>query len=339
MRPITRSIAALAAAALASLAGTALAQPAPVELKLATASPAGSPWAKQVERFAADVAAESNNTLKISPYFNSQLGTENDALAQLIRGRIDIGMFTLGSIALQVPEANVPAMYMYFDSIPQRACVLDKHLSEPFRGTVAQKGMEFLGWFEVGIGQIAGKKPITHPDQIKGLKMGVTTNKMVNQFWQTYGAIPVATPIAEATANIGTGLIDVYGTVAPFYVPSGLNKVAPVWSLVNYNTSPAALVVSKRVMDGLKPEHREALQRAAAKVPAETIRQEVAAVEKALIAKHKEAGGSVAEPTAEELAAWRKPMPAYHRAVVKELGANAEKLFDLMEKGKKACGA
>lgn len=337
MKSIARRPTALVAAALlACLAGTASAQAA-TELKLSTAAPAGSPWAKQLDRLAADVAAETNNSVKISIFYSSQLGTENDVLAQLMRGRVDMGVFTAGSVALQVPEAILPGLYHYFDSVPQRDCILDKHVLRPFAEAIAPKGMHMLGWFEIGTGQFAGKKPFASPDDIRGLKVGVTTNKAINLFFQTYEAIPVATPIAEATSNIGTGLIDVYPTVPAFYVPSGLNKVAPVWSITNYSWQPAVVLMGKRAWDALTPEQRAGVERGVAKVPAAQIRAEIAAAEKAMIGKHKEGGGQVVETTPELQAAWKKPMPGYYKELTKELGPNAQKLFATMEAGKKAC--
>lgn len=337
MKPIARPMALVAAACLACLAGTASAQ-AVTELKLSTAAPAGSPWAKQIDRLAADVAAETNNSVKISIFYNSQLGTENDVLAQLMRGRVDMGIFTTGSVALQIPEAILPGLYHYYDSAPQRDCILDKHVLRPYAEAIAPKGMQMLGWYEVGSGQFSGKKPFASPDDIRGLKVGVTTNKAINLFFQTYGAIPVATPIAEATSNIGTGLIDVYPTVPAFYVPSGLNKVAPVWSISNYSWQPAALVMSTRAWSALTPEQRAGIERGVAKVPAAQIRTEIAAAEKFMINKHKEGGGQVVETTPELQAAWKKPMAGYYKELTKELGPNGQKMFALMEAGKKACG-
>ena len=73
------------------------------EFKFASSAPPTSPWAKQVERTVAEVAAETHNAVKITPFFGSQLGAENDAIAQISRGRIEMGSFTANSVALQVP--------------------------------------------------------------------------------------------------------------------------------------------------------------------------------------------------------------------------------------------
>ena len=85
--------------------GAALAQPKPIELRYTSgAPPKGNPWVMQIERFAKDVDEESKGEIKIAPFFASQLGSEQDTVQQVARGRIDMGGFSAGSAALVVPE-------------------------------------------------------------------------------------------------------------------------------------------------------------------------------------------------------------------------------------------
>ena len=90
-------ISAIFAAALTALGATAtpgIVSAQTVELKFASSAPPTSPWAKQIDRFAAYMDAETKGGVKISPFYNSQLGSENDAIAQVSRGRLDMGSFT-----------------------------------------------------------------------------------------------------------------------------------------------------------------------------------------------------------------------------------------------------
>ena len=88
---ITRRVLASSVAGACFVAAGALAQAQTVELKFASSAPPTSPWAKQIDRMAAGVLEESKGTLKISPFYNSQLGSENDAIAQIARGIVIAG--------------------------------------------------------------------------------------------------------------------------------------------------------------------------------------------------------------------------------------------------------
>lgn len=326
-----------ALAAMASAATGANAQPA-TELTFATAAPVGSPWQKQYDRFAADVATETKGSVKINVFYGSQLGAENDVIAQVARGRVDMGAFTLGSIGLQVPEALAVSLPMYFDTEAQRGCVLDKHAFEPVSAALAKKNLTLLSWLEVGSQQLSAKKPLLTPGDVKGLKVGVVINKLSAGFWEAVGAVPVATAVPEAASGMSTGLIDVYPSVAAFYVPSGINKVAPVWSVVNVLMSPGAMIIGKSATAKLSPDQLAGLQRAVAKTPASQIRSEIFAAEAGLIAKHKEGGGTVAEPTDEQRGEWKRLAAPFWAKAISDLGPAAGEIFAKVEEGKKSCG-
>src|SRR5882672_376913 len=98
--------AAMAAAVLA-LAPAAAQENKPVELRYTSGAPPKTVWAMQVERYAKGIAEESRGTLKLEPFLNSQLGAESDTVQQVARGRIDMGGFSIGSVALMAPELSL----------------------------------------------------------------------------------------------------------------------------------------------------------------------------------------------------------------------------------------
>jgi TRAP-type transport system periplasmic protein len=71
--------------------GAAMAQSPPVELRYATSAPPKTVWEMQVQRFQKQVEEGSKGSLKINAFLNSQLGSEQDTIAQVARGRIDSG--------------------------------------------------------------------------------------------------------------------------------------------------------------------------------------------------------------------------------------------------------
>ncbi len=95
----------------------------PIELRYSSgAPPAGNPWVMQINRFAKEVEEESKGEIKIQPFFASQLGSEQDTVQQVARGRIDMGGYSGGSAALIVPEIGLllmPAYFKYSCSVPE----------------------------------------------------------------------------------------------------------------------------------------------------------------------------------------------------------------------------
>ena len=342
MKLVIRPLGCLLAGPLACLlallgAASALAQAPVTELRYASSAPPTSPWAKQSDRLSADTAAETGGSVKISVFYNSQLGSENDAIAQISRGRIDMGGFTANSVALQVPELALLQLPFFFASSAQRDCVLDNHVLAASAEALAKKGLVLLGWNEIGAIHLPGKKAYVTPADVKGIKVGVVANKMTADFWRAMGANPVPTAVAEVSSSMQTGLIDTYPTPYAFYVPSGLNKIATTMTKFPLYDAAGVTLINKGVYDKLTPEQRAGLTRASAKSPASLLRSEIRGVDTGLTAAHKAAGGTVVDTTPEQRAEWSKNLAPVWAAIAKDIGPDGEKYLALMSAGKKAC--
>lgn len=334
-----RSFLSAALLPLALVANLAVAQTAPMELKFSSAAPPTSPWANQINRNAAEVGAETKGAIKLVPYFNSQLGGENDVIAQISRGRIDMGSFTANSAALQVPEIALLNLPFFFESQVQRDCVLDKHAAVPTAEAFNKKGLHMVMWGEIGSIHLPGKKAYASPADVKGIKVGVVTNKMTTEFWQAMGANPVPTNVAEVSSSMQTGLIDTYPTPYAFYMPSGLNKIAPFMTKFPLWESVGVTLMNKGLYDKMAPEVRAAFDAGFAKNPSPKLRAEIRGVDAALTKAHIAAGGTVVEATAEQRAAWSKGLEPVWQAIAKDMGPTGEKYYAMMIAGKQACPA
>ena len=306
-------------------------------LKLATAAPENTPWGAQVNRLVKAVTEESEGRLKVEPYFNSQLGIENDTLAQLARGRIEMGLFTVNAASQQAPEIGLMQLSGIYDSNDQRACVQDKYLTDEIRERLGSKGVYFGGWGEIGNGWLVSDRPLTNPDALKGLKIGISVNKNNTAYWRLLDANAVPVSPGEAASALSTGLVDVYPTVYSFYVPSGLNKIAPVQTEYNYTNVPGMWAVSQRVMDRMSEEDQEALKRAFGRFTSKGMMDEVFAFEDKLRQMHIDGGGEVVTPTDDEIARFREILPSFWAEMTAEYGADGEEIMALIEEGKANC--
>ena len=339
MKTIPKLLTAVAAACLCTVVGLAVAQDKkPMELRYSSgAPPSGNPWVTQINRLAKDVEEESKGEIKLQPFFGSQLGSEQDTIQQVARGRIDMGGYSSGSAALVVPEIGLLVMAFYFKDPAELDCVLDNHMTQMVTDLYAKKGVQFLGWAEVGTIDYYGKKPYTSPKDLQGVKQGAYPNKTQAMTAQAFGsnAIPIGLP--EWIPSLQTGLVEVIGSPITFALPSGLTKVAPVVSRVGLWDSPSLTLMNKATYDKLSKEQQEALKRAVARNPAAKMRAEVRGFENVLFGMHEKAGGTVVNVTQEQRGQFRKVMEPVYAEIVKETGGSSPQFFATMEAGRKAC--
>ncbi|MFN4016716.1 MAG: TRAP transporter substrate-binding protein [Reyranella sp.] len=338
MKRLTGALATMGASLVVALAGAAVAQDKPVEFRYTTGAPPNTPWVMQLDRFVKDVDEESKGKIKINPFINAQLGNEQDTMQQTARGRIDLGGFSVAAAAALVPELSLTSLPFYFDSAKQQDCVYDELI--PYtRNALAQKGVVFLGWTHVGSVNMVGKKPYKAPAEVKGLKARSAPTKTAAAFWVALGANPTPLGITEWASAHQTGLVDVSDAPVTYYVPSGLGKIAPVYTRTNHVDSGGIVVMSKAVYDKLTADQRNALQAAVARRSAAQLRGEIRGFEEKILELHLKNGGQIVTLTPEERAQWQKALQPTWPEIVKAVGGNADAFFKLMEEAKKKCGA
>ncbi|MFO1084635.1 MAG: TRAP transporter substrate-binding protein DctP [Reyranellaceae bacterium] len=332
-----RSAMAIAAAMSLVLVGSVAAQDKPIELRYTTGAPEKTPWVTpQLRRFEQDVTDESGGKIKISSFINAQLGNEQDTVQQVARGRIDMGGFSNGAVALIAPELALLGLPFFFKNIAEQDCTVDA-MTKTVSDLLAKKGIKFLGWTEVGTGDIVGKKPFLVPADVKGLKAASAANKVSATMWSALGANPTPIGITEIASAFQTGLTDVNSTVITFYLPSGLAKVAPVLSRVELADAPGIILINKGIYDKLPAVERQALDKAVAKRSAEQLRKEIRGFEATLRDMHVKAGGTIATPTPEQRELWRKALEAAWPKMVQEVGGDAPAFYKQMESARAAC--
>jgi len=326
------------AAAMTLAQGAAWAQAKPIELRYSSgAPPKGNPWVMQIERFAKDVDEESKGEIKIQPFLGSQLGSEQDTVQQVARGRIDMGGYSGGSAALVVPEVALLLMPFYFRNAAEADCVIDNHMTKIVTDAFAKKGVQFVGWTSVGSIDLFGTKPFSAPADLNGAKAAIYANKTQALFFSSLGSSVNPLGLPEWIPAFQTGMANVVLTTITYGLPSGLTKVAPVVSRVNAYDSPGLTLMNKGVWDKLSKPHQEAIMRASARNPSAKYREEIRGFENTLYGMLEKGGGKIVPATQEQRDAWRKAMEPIYPQIVKETGGDAAGFYAAMETGRKAC--
>lgn len=315
----------------------AAAQSAPVELRYATSAPPKTVWEMQILRFQKQVDETSKGTLKINAFLNSQLGSEQDTVAQVARGRIDMGGYSITAGSLLVPELSLLNIPFLFKDQKEQDCVHDKHLTKLTQDMFVKKGVVMIGWSEVGVADIIGKKAYVSPNDLKGLKARSAPNKVAAFMWSEFGANPNPLPVTEWNSAFQTGLIDVADSAPTFYFFSGLAKLAPVVTKTQHQDQGGVVLINKEAYDKLSDAHKKVLASTETMTPASQLRAEVRGFEGKIREMHKAAGGTIVELTPEQRAAWRRGIEAAWPKMVAAVGGEANAYWKAIQNGIKAC--
>ena len=236
------------------------------KLKLGHVLPVEHSWNICSDGFAKEVTAKTQGRVAINVYPNAQLGNEKDMVEGLQLGTLQMGLIGGGSFQDLVPKmaiANLP--YAWTDHFHAYRA-FDGELGDELLSLLEKKGIIGLAWWENGFRNITNnKRPITTPDDLKGLKLRVTPIKMRLDTFKALGALPVPMPFSELYSALQQGVVDGQENPLAIIYSNHFYEVQKYLSMTQHIWGSAILVISKREWNKISPADQKVVRQAALK--------------------------------------------------------------------------
>jgi tripartite ATP-independent transporter DctP family solute receptor len=261
-RRITLSMTAAGAAGIAGIpfAGAQ----APIKLTLGHNSPPSSPKGMGASKFAELVAAKSNGRIAVQVSPSEQLGNENSQMGALRMGSQDLGSLGQGAMLSIVPEVAVLGLPFLYSTMPKAWEALDGPIGQELAKKMDDKGLVFLGWWCNGIRQTSNsKRPITRPEDFKGLKIRTPLDPTTVDTFAAMGASPQQINYGELYMALQQGVVDGQENPLANIYTAKLYEVQKFISFTNHKYEPTGLIMSASTWKRLKAADHEILQAAA----------------------------------------------------------------------------
>lgn len=238
-------------------------------MKIAHTLPTSHPVHAGIEHFAERAAFHSGGRLQFDIFPNGQLGSEPQTLEQMQSGTLDVakvGGATLGSF---VPMAKVFSLPYLFRSSEHYWTVLNGELGQELLDLLAvnesggSSGFLGLTYYDAGSRNFYAQKPITHPDQLQGMKIRVMNDPVAIDMMKAMGASPTPISWGELYTALQQGVVDGAENNPPSFVSSRHFEVCKHFSFDHHSRIPDVLVVSERTWLGLSEEEQGWLRQAA----------------------------------------------------------------------------
>jgi tripartite ATP-independent transporter DctP family solute receptor len=107
-----------------------------------------------------------------------------------------------------------------------------------------------------GARHLTANKPIAKPEDLKGVKVRVT-NKLREDIFKAYGALPGVLPISELYGGLQQGVFDAQENPTSTIWGNKLYEVQKFINLTGHVQSYNVFSANKQFIDSLKPEHRK----------------------------------------------------------------------------------
>lgn len=300
----------------AALAGALLATPlsAQTEIKIgyALAPAPDSHYGVGAARWQEVVEERTEGRYVFRHFPSSGLGGEREMVEGVQLGTVEAVIVSSGTLANFVEDAGVFDIPFLFRDLGHARTVLDGPIGQDILAQFDDVGLKALAWGEQGFRHITNNRnQIGSPDDIAGLKLRTMENPIHLTAFETLGAAPTPMAWPEVIGALQQGTIDGQENPLSVIVSVNLDDVQEYLTLSGHVYSPAILLVSPMVWDGMSEEDREAFREGAAEGVA-AMRGFVDDVEESGLETLRERGMDVGTLSAEDRAAFQEALtPAY----------------------------
>jgi len=263
-----------------------------IVLKVAHNGPEKHPFQKGYERFKEVLEAETGGVVEVQIFPNAQLGTEEEATQMVQLGLIAASASsTAGGLSTSVQEAELFNLPFIFRDLEHCYRVLDGPVGQWLARNIEEKlDCVVLGYWFSGIRNVWNRKrPVLHPDDLRGIKIRVMASPILVETFNALGA--QATPMAfgELYSALQMGVVDGAETDHLDLLYEKFHEVTKYVSYTNHMFLVITLIFSKKVYDKLPPSVQAAVLKAGqASVSAE--REAMDALTDSALAELKELG-------------------------------------------------
>jgi len=215
------------------------------------------------EAMAKEVKQLSDGTMTVRIYPSSQMGNARESMELLQNGALDM---TKGSASDLESFDNIYAIYnlpFLFKDQNHFNKVVFGEIGKEIMASTKEKGFFALSAYVAGTRSFYAKKPVTKPEDLKGLKIRVQPSPTTIKMIELMGGSPTPVSFGEVYTAMQQGVVDGAENNVPSWVQTRHIEIAKVFSEDEHAAIPDFLVISTKTWDALTPAQQHILTTAA----------------------------------------------------------------------------
>jgi len=222
--------------------------------KYANNLPESHPMNSRAREMAAAIKRDINGRFDLQIFPNSQLGSDTDTLSQIRSGGVEF--FTLSGLILStfVPVASINGMGFAFPDYATVWKAMDGDLGAYVRAQIAKSNqiVALEKIWDNGFRQTTtSTKPITTPDDFRGMKLRVPVSPLWTSMFKALAASPASINFNEVYSALQTKIVDGQENPLAIISTAKLYEVQKFCSLTNHMWDGFWFLANKRAWDAL----------------------------------------------------------------------------------------
>jgi len=311
--------------AAAAVAGCAAVNTPEIKYRLGFSQPTDSPNYIRLKEMADRVHADTGGAMTIELFPESKLGNDSAMIAMVQKGELE--MYLGGNVfGPLVPVTEMPGLPFTFRNSTEVFAALDGELGDHIRSEMAAKGLHaFRHGMDNGFHHLTtSTKPIRSVEDLAGMKIRTTVQKMTVEFFEALGAKPMTFTLNRLYEVCRDRIVDGQTDPLAIVVLLKLYEVQTYLSLTDHWWSGFTLVANPNAWNALPADIRAILDRHV-ETAARAQRKDVEAINAGAIELLRAKGMVVNKA---DTSGFRKPLAAFY---ARWKGIYGERAWALLE--------
>ncbi len=240
-----------------------------IEWRYGHMNPPSSAAGIQATWLAEAVEKNTGGQIKIKVYPASSLGKLQELAEAVSTGTIALSHNTAAGIgSLHDPFAALDTPYLYRDvnHLMKTVDVDSPVMKKLNEGLIKSAGVRVLYAYYFGTRQLTTNKAVTQPSEMAGLKIRAIPFPIYMTTVQGLGAVPVPVDWSEVPTALATGVVNGQENPVNVVLSSKLYEAQSHMMLTGHIMNAQVIVINEKIWQGLTPELRQAVSKAAAEV-------------------------------------------------------------------------
>ena len=182
-------------------------------LKIATVTPEGSAWMRDMRAAGAEIGERTGGEVQVKFYGGGVMGDDLRVLRKIRTGQLQGAVLTSSALAGRYPNVLQYGLPLMFRSREEMLFIRQRFDPALARG-LRESGYESFGFGSLGFARImSGRKPVVRLEDARGLKIWVPDGDDIGlSAMRSVGLAPVQLPISDVLVGLQTGLVEVIVT-------------------------------------------------------------------------------------------------------------------------------
>ena len=171
-----------------------------------------NPYSYGMDKFKEVVEDVSGGKIAVTVHKGTLGENENELIEKLEMGAASMVVASPGFMtAIGVPEVDIFSLEYLFDSFDHWEKCLDGEFGDKMKDVVKEKtgnNFRIMAYWSSSVRDYYGKKPVTKPEDLKGMTIRTQSSQVQQDFWKACGAIPTSVAWGELYQALQQGVVD-----------------------------------------------------------------------------------------------------------------------------------